>query len=40
MIDPSLPLVDLHRHIDGSVRLETIISRTSMAELFQRKQVA
>ncbi len=25
MIDPTLPLVDLHRHLDGSVRLETIL---------------
>ncbi|HEY4283826.1 MAG TPA: adenosine deaminase [Chthoniobacterales bacterium] len=25
MIDPKLPLIDLHRHIDGSVRLDTII---------------
>lgn len=25
MIDPSLPLIDLHRHMDGSVRLETIL---------------
>jgi adenosine deaminase len=25
MIDPKLPLIDLHRHLDGSVRLETII---------------
>ncbi len=25
MIDPKLPLVDLHRHLDGSVRLETIL---------------
>jgi len=25
MIDPSLPLIDLHRHLDGSVRLETIL---------------
>ncbi|MFM8320189.1 MAG: adenosine deaminase [Chloroflexota bacterium] len=25
MIDPSLPLVDLHRHLDGSVRLQTIL---------------
>src|SRR5256714_2992623 len=25
MIDPQLPLIDLHRHIDGSVRLETIV---------------
>jgi adenosine deaminase len=24
-IDPDLPLVDLHRHLDGNVRLETII---------------
>lgn len=24
-IDPNLPLIDLHRHIDGSVRLETIL---------------
>ena len=25
MMDPKLPLVDLHRHLDGSVRLETIL---------------
>lgn len=25
MIDPTFPLSDLHRHLDGSVRLETII---------------
>lgn len=25
MIDPSVPLIDLHRHLDGSVRLETIL---------------
>jgi len=25
MIDPGLPLVDLHRHLDGSVRLQTIL---------------
>src|SRR5256885_8611604 len=25
MIDPSLPLIDLHRHMDGSVRLNTIL---------------
>jgi len=25
MIDTSLPLIDLHRHLDGSVRLETIL---------------
>lgn len=25
MVDPGLPLIDLHRHIDGSVRLKTIV---------------
>ncbi|MGD8738538.1 MAG: adenosine deaminase, partial [Anaerolineae bacterium] len=25
MIDPTLPLIDLHRHLDGAVRLETIL---------------
>lgn len=25
MIDPTLPLIDLHHHLDGSVRLETIL---------------
>ncbi len=25
MIDPTLPLIDIHRHLDGSVRLETIL---------------
>jgi adenosine deaminase len=25
MIDPSLPLIDLHRHLDGNIRLETIM---------------
>lgn len=25
MVDPNLPLIDLHRHLDGSVRLETIL---------------
>ncbi|RPH95359.1 MAG: adenosine deaminase [Lysobacterales bacterium] len=24
-IDPNLPLIDLHRHLDGSVRLETVL---------------
>jgi adenosine deaminase len=24
-IDPTLPFIDLHRHLDGSMRLETII---------------
>jgi adenosine deaminase len=25
LIDPALPLIDLHRHLDGNVRLQTII---------------
>ena len=25
MIDPNIPLIDLHRHLDGSIRLDTII---------------
>lgn len=25
MIDPTIPLIDLHHHLDGSVRLETIL---------------
>ena len=25
MIDPNLPLIDLHRHLDGAVRLETLL---------------
>lgn len=25
MINPALPLIDLHRHLDGSVRLETVL---------------
>ncbi len=25
LIDPALPLIDLHRHLDGSLRLETIL---------------
>lgn len=25
MIDPHFPLIDLHRHLDGSIRLETIL---------------
>jgi adenosine deaminase len=24
-IDPNLPLIDLHRHLDGSIRLETVL---------------
>jgi len=26
MIDPKVPLVDLHRHLDGSIRLDTILN--------------
>ena len=26
MIDPTIPLVELHRHLDGNVRLETILA--------------
>jgi adenosine deaminase len=29
VLDPSLPLIDLHRHLDGNVRLETILELTS-----------
>lgn len=25
MIDPSIPLVDLHRHLDGNIRIDTVI---------------
>jgi len=25
MIDPALPLIDLHRHLDGNIRLQTIL---------------
>ena len=25
LIDLTLPLIDLHRHLDGSIRLETIL---------------
>jgi adenosine deaminase len=25
LVDPSLPLIDLHRHLDGNIRLETIL---------------
>lgn len=25
MIDPALPLIDLHRHLDGNIRLQTIV---------------
>ena len=27
MIDPNLPLIDLHRHLEGNVRLETILDQ-------------
>lgn len=33
MIDTSLPLIDLHRHLDGSVRLETILELGRMHNL-------
>jgi adenosine deaminase len=33
-IDPELPLIDLHRHLDGAIRLETVV------ELAQQKGVA
>jgi adenosine deaminase len=29
VIDPRLPLIDLHRHLDGNVRLETILDLAS-----------
>ena len=25
MIDPTIPLIELHRHLDGNVRIETIL---------------
>ena len=25
MISPDLPLIDLHRHLDGNVRLQTVL---------------
>jgi adenosine deaminase len=34
MIDPKLPLIDLHRHLDGSVRLATVL------ELAERHGIA
>lgn len=33
MFDPHLPLIDLHRHLDGSVRLETILDLGSRHHL-------
>jgi adenosine deaminase len=25
VIDPAFPLIELHRHLDGNIRLETIL---------------
>jgi len=33
MIDPNLPLIDLHRHLDGSLRLETILDLARQHDL-------
>ncbi len=33
MIDPTFPLVDLHRHLDGSIRLETILALAAKHDL-------
>jgi adenosine deaminase len=33
MIDPNLPLIDLHRHLDGNVRLQTILDLGRMHNL-------
>jgi adenosine deaminase len=33
MIDPTLPLIDLHRHLDGSIRLETILDLSAKHDL-------
>lgn len=33
MIDPTLPLIDLHRHLDGSLRLETILQLAAKHEI-------
>ncbi len=33
MIDPTLPLIDLHRHLDGSVRLQTILDLARQHQL-------
>ncbi len=33
MIDPHLPLIDLHRHLDGSVRLRTILDLCKQHDL-------
>lgn len=33
MIDPALPLIDLHRHLDGNIRLETILELGQMHNL-------
>jgi len=33
MIDPALPLIDLHRHLDGNVRLQTILDLSRQHDL-------
>jgi adenosine deaminase len=33
MIDPSLPLIEIHRHLDGNVRLETILDLARQHDL-------
>lgn len=33
MIDPNIPLVDLHRHLDGSIRLQTILDLSAQHHL-------
>jgi adenosine deaminase len=32
-IDPRLPLIDLHRHLDGSVRLETVVELAAARDI-------
>jgi adenosine deaminase len=32
-IDPTLPLIDLHRHLDGNIRLETILELSRQHDL-------
>ena len=41
MIDKTLPLIDLHRHLDRSIRLETILdlSQKHLIFLFPRKML-
>lgn len=33
MIDPKIPLVDLHRHLDGAIRLETILNLSAKHDI-------